>query len=545
MHMEMLHFSSLEKRIGRSLVRFPVAYGFLFLLVLGLLAKAVAPSSYPDEYFSFLWVFSAVGFLIALAMDLLREKKVFGAWGWLAEVAALALWLVIWLTATRKGIGAAYTAVSVAVAAVVAGLTVPFLKDRDDERICLGACDILRNGFSSGIVTMGVLILLVVLIYLGDTIFKNAADTDSLISATFSLFGPGLFGVLFLSRIPETWPSGKGFSKISDGAARWLFLPLLCVYLVTLYVYAFRILLQWKLPDGNVAVLVTISIGLLLALVYVLGPWGRKDQPAILRLLPWLVIPLLGLMTVGIVRRVSDYGWTVERIYLALFNLWCYGVCLYLGLNGCRKFRWVPISFAAILLLVSIGPWNISRMVQKQMVEDIRTLLGDTKLPLTPEGMHGLESEKADAVLDKLDYLNQHYDKTVVSEFVEQPFYRYKFKSEYSYADVNLWKTNNDTIDVEIPDGFTRCSYFNDHPVEVVSVSEKTFRMSLKEGDGVYEFDFPIQGVNHPVTLTALEGRAIFYLRYINVGGKVLEDVAHNGSDARFKRGFVSGMLFY
>ena len=543
--MEMLHFSSLEKRIGRSLVRFPVAYGLLFLLVLVLLAKTVAPSSFPDEYFSFLWVFSAVGFLIALAMDLLREKKVFGARGWLVEVVALALWLVIWLTATRKGVGATYTAVSVAVAAVVAGLTVPFLKDRDDERICLGARDILQNGFSSGIVTMGVLILLFVLIYHGDTIFKNAADMDSLILATYSLFGPGLFGVMLLSLIQEPWPSGKGFSKISDGAARWLFLPLLCVYLVTLYVYAFRILLQWKLPDGYVAVLVTISMGMLLALVYVLGPWGRKDQPALLRVLPWLVIPLLGLMTVGIVRRVSDYGWTVERIYLALFNLWCYGVCLYLGLNGCRKFRWVPISFAAILLLVSIGPWNISRMVQKQMVEDIRTLLGDTKLPLTPEGMHGLESEKADAVLDKLDYLNQHYDKTVVSEFVEQPFLRYKFKVDYSYADVNLWRTNNDNIDVEIPDRFSRCGYFNDHPVEVISVSERTFRMSLKQGDGVYEFDFPILGVNHPVTLTALEGRAIFYLRYINVDGKVLDDVAHNGSNARFKSGFVSGMLFY
>ena len=123
--------------------------------------------------------------------------------------------------------------------------------------------------------------------------------------------------------------------------------------------------------------------------------------------------------------------------------------------------------------------------------------------------MHGLESGKADAVLDKLDYLNQHYDKTVVSEFVEQPFLRYKFKVDYSYADVNLWRTNNDSIDVEIPDGFTRCGYFNDHPVEVISVSERTFRMSLKQGDGVYEFDFPILGVNHPVTLTALEGRAI------------------------------------
>ena len=184
-------------------------------------------------------------------------------------------------------------------------------------------------------------------------------------------------------------------------------------------------------------------------------------------------------------------------------------------------------------------------MVQKQMVEDIRTLLGDTKLPLTPEGMHGLESGKADAVLDKLDYLNQHYDKTVVSEFVEQPFLRYKFKVDYSYADVNLWRTNNDGIDVEIPDGFTRCGYFNDHPVEVISVAERTLRMALITGDCVYEFDFPILGVNHPVTLTALEGRAIFYLRYINVDGKVLDDVAHNGSNARFKSGFVSGMLFY
>lgn len=542
--MDTHYFSSLEKRIGRSLVRFPVAYGFLFLLILVLLAKTLSPSSFPADYFPFLWVFSAVGFLVALAMDLMREKRVFGTRGWLAEAVALALWLVIWLASARKGIGATFTAVSVAVAAVVAGLTVPFLKDRDDERGCLAARDILQNGFSSGIVVGGVLILLVVLILIGDTIFKNGADSDSLILTTCILFGPGLFGILFLSRIPEPWPSGKGFSRISDGAARWLFLPLLGVYLLTLYIYAFRIVLEWKLPDGHVAMLVTISMGLLLALVYVLGPWGRKNQPALLRVFPWLVIPLLGLMTVGIIRRVSDYGWTVERIYLAIFNLWCYGVCLYLGLNGCRKFRWVPITFAVILLLASIGPWNVSRMVRKKMVEDVRTLLGDTKLPLTPDGLHGLESEKADAVLDKLDYLDDHYDKTVVGEFAESPFLPYKFKVDYAYADVKLWRSNND-IDVDIPDGFTHCAYFYDHPIEVISVSEKTFRLSLEQGDGVFEFDFPIQGVDQPVTLTALDGRALFHLRYINVEGKVLDDVAHYGPIARFKSGFVGGMLFY
>ena len=47
----------------------------------------------------------------------------------------------------------------------------------------------------------------------------------------------------------------------------------------------------------------------------------------IARWLPALVLPLLVLMTVGIIRRFNDYGVTINRLYLITLNIWCYIVC--------------------------------------------------------------------------------------------------------------------------------------------------------------------------------------------------------------------------
>jgi hypothetical protein len=290
--------------------------------------------------------------------------------------------------------------------------------------------------------------------------------------------------------------------------------------------------------------LITVSLGLLLTLAFVLGPWGRKGQPALLRILPWLVIPLLGLMTAGIIRRVSDYGWTVERVYLALFNLWCYGACLYLGLNGGRKYRWIPISFAAILLLASIGPWNTSRMIRKGMVKDVRALLADTELPLTPDGLYGLGPEDGEAVLDKLEYLKYNYDSTVVKEFVKLPFDRYNYKVDHPYMNIRLYAKKDD-ISMDVPEGYTHCAYFSFHMADVISVSEERFRFSLTEGDEIFQFDLPLSKPEAPVTLTEVDSRAVFHLTEISVDAEVLDAVAHNTQHTKKRDGSVSGLLFY
>ena len=565
-----LHFiSALDDRIKKSLMRFPVAYGMLLLLVAVLLTSILLPELLTETQFSFLWQFSSVGFLIALAMDLLREQKVLPARGWLAEGLVLAAWagLMVWY-ARHPGIGAVYGVVSIAVAAVVAGLTVPFWHDREDERFCLGLYDILRDGFSSGLVTGVLLGCLLLLVVLGNFIFGGEGDVDGLAQVVATLFGLGLFGVLFLARIPEPWPSGKGFSRIVGGAAKWLFQPLLGVYLVTLYIYAIRILVQWKLPDGSISLLITVSMGLMLFVVYVLGPLNRKENPetvqVILRVLPWLMIPLLVLMSVGIVRRISDYGWTVDRVYLALFNLWCYGVCLYLGLTGCRKIRWIPVSFALILFLGSIGPWNVSRMVRKGMVKEVRVLVGDAERPMTVSQMSQLGPSVSKALQDKLKYLQDNYGSTSIEEFAVLPFNPYSIETSL-HETFDLSLTSDKEIAYEIPDGFRHCMDYQWTSVEIISVSEDSFRFSLSVDGEPYWFDVPLDGFNVPISgtgsvngvkyplrkmdkpipLPAVNNSATLFLCKLDVDGEVLDDVQEHGLDAKRRKGLLSALLFY
>ena len=565
------HFiTSLDDRIKRSLMRFPVAYGMLFLLVAVLLTNVLLPKLLTETQFSFFWQFSLIGFLLALALDLLREQRVFPSWGgWLAEGLVLTAWagLMVWY-ARHPGIGAVYGEVSIAVAAVVAGLTIPFWRDREDERICLGTRDILQDGFSSGLVTGLLLGGLLLLIALGNIIFGDSLDVDSLAQVVAILFGLGLFGMLFLTRIPAPWPSGEGFSRILEGAAKWLFLPLLGVYLVTLYIYAIRILVQWKLPDGNVSILIAVSMALLLFVVYVLGPWSRKEEPEIwkdlIRVLPWLLIPLLVLMSVGIVRRISDYGFTVDRAYLALFNLWCYGVCLYLGLSGCRKFRWIPLSFSLILLLASIGPWNVSRMVRKGMVKEVRVLVGDAELPMTVSQMSQFEPSVSKALQDKLKYLQDNYGSSSIEEFAVLPFYPDMIGTTL-HETFDLSLTSDKAISYEIPDGFRHCMEYQWASVEIIAVSEDSFRFSLTVDEEPYWFDVPLDGFNVPISgtgsvngikyplrkmekpipLSAVNKSATLFLCKLDVDGEVLDDVQEHGPNAKHKRGYLSALLFY
>lgn len=562
-------FTSLDHRIGRSLMRFPAAYGMLFLLVAVLLTHVFFPKWMAESVFSFCWKFSAVGFLLALALDLMREHRVFRALGWLVEGLVLTAWagLMAWY-ARNPGTGATYGIVSVAVAAVVAGLTVPFWRDREEERLCLGTRDILQDGFSSGLVTGVLLFCLMLLTMMGNSLFGDHVDEDRLSEVVAILFGLGLFGGLFLTRIPEPWPSGKGISGITRGVAKWMVLPLLGAYLVTLYVYAFRILFRWKLPDGNVSILITVSMVLLLFIVYVLGSWTRKEEPekvqTLLRILPWLMIPLLVLMSVGIVRRISDYGFTVDRVYLALFNLWCYGVCLYLGLTGGRKFRWIPVSFALILLLASIGPWNVSRMVRKNLVKEVRALGGDAELPLTTEQMKELGPYSGKAIMDKLGYLQENYGASAIEEFAVLPFYP-DYSSPNRHETVYLHLTERKAVAYEIPEGYRHTLAYDFVDIEIISVSEDSFRFSLLlDGEPCWfdiPFDasqlpvsgfgsnngikYPIRKMDKPLPLQAVNSSVILHLTKLDVDGDVLDDVQENGLSAKRKTGYISGLLFY
>lgn len=97
--------------------------------------------------------------------------------------------------------------------------------------------------------------------------------------------------------------------------------PALVCYTLVLYLYAAKILVAWDLPRGGVAWMVVAYL-VVAFVVYMLQPFLSKTRLSFFfKYLPFISVVPLALFWVGIVRRISDYGLTESRVFIAAFGL--------------------------------------------------------------------------------------------------------------------------------------------------------------------------------------------------------------------------------
>ena len=151
-------------------------------------------------------------------------------------------------------------------------------------------------------------------------------------------------------------PVGTAPSRLLTIAIDYILSPALVIYTLILYVYCFLILVNWKLPEGGVAYLVlsflVVGLACHLLRLQVQKPhfeWFYKAFPAI-------AAAPLALLWVGIIRRVSEYGFTETRIYLvALAAL----VTLFVGMlvfRRSRRFQLMTLILAGAAVLLTFIP---------------------------------------------------------------------------------------------------------------------------------------------------------------------------------------------
>lgn len=172
--------------------------------------------------------------------------------------------------------------------------------------------------------------------------------------------------------------------------------PILAVYTLILYSYMLKIVVTWELPDGWVSWLVTVLGAGGLAVALLLYPHRMRGGNRIVDFLGrWtgvIIAPLLVLMTVGIARRVSDYGWTPNRAYILLLNLWFYGIYIWLFIVKGRRVKWILISAVAVAFVSSVGPWSLARITP-------RTNSGEVVTETVAAGDEGGEWFSSDSTL--------------------------------------------------------------------------------------------------------------------------------------------------
>ena len=135
--------------------------------------------------------------------------------------------------------------------------------------------------------------------------------------------------LLFLGMLPkDEQKHNRGRNpQVPERHDTFLFSPLMAGYLLVLYVYAARIFISWELPGLGIWLVVALMAGCI-AIEFGLYPVRIQEKKPInewiARWLPALVLPMLVLVTIGIIRRFNDYGVTINRLYLITLNIWCY-----------------------------------------------------------------------------------------------------------------------------------------------------------------------------------------------------------------------------
>lgn len=418
-------------QLGGACRRFPWAVLLLLFLTGYVMFLIHGDGKSADEKWNFFFIFyPATGSLLAVSLQLLTEDFKHRAVAIITQVLVHAMWLGVslYLTQFERFSMQQLIAVSATVVTMVLSLFLLCFCRKGDDVPFWNFSQRMIVALMSGVVVGGILTLGIVLFVQSlDWLFGMKVNSWFPYIPTFCMLL--LAPLLAMSQIPKGEQKRIhyvapyiGFIK---GVVQYLFIPLLLLYMATLYVYAAKILLTWQLPVGWVCYLVSASMLGMVILIFITFPVQHEQANSffktLTRLLPLAMLPLLVLMSVAIGRRLSDYGITVSRLYVVVFNLWCYVVCI--GLFLCRNKRiwWVPASFAVVLFLISVGPWSIPNVTERRLLGEAREALvasGMKQLPLTgaqyEEWLKSADGEITKSIDAKLHYLqiNYGYDST-------------------------------------------------------------------------------------------------------------------------------------
>lgn len=186
----------------------------------------------------------------------------------------------------------------------------------------------------------------------------------------------------FLAGIPEDI---RGLDQRRDYPTalriftQYLLVPLVVVYMIILYAYMAKIVIQWDLPRGWVGYHVAFAaVPGMLALLLVHPVREHSESKWIVpyaRYFYWALYPLIILMAVWIFTRISDYGITENRYLTVVATAWVLGIALYFTVRRKGDIRVIPISLCIVSVLTAFGPWGATAFARRSQLPRLREIL--------------------------------------------------------------------------------------------------------------------------------------------------------------------------
>ncbi len=241
----------------------------------------------------------------------------------------------------------------------------------------------------------------------------------------------GVFNtIFFLAKAPKPGafgPSVTEYPKALKVFVQYVLIPLVSVYILILYSYLIKILFQWELPTGWVANLVlSFSIAGIFSLL-LLHPIKDEVGNKWIRLYSKLyyagLVPLVVLLFVSIGTRISEYGVTINRFFVATLAVWLAGIVIYFIFSKAKNIKVIPVSLCLVALSISLGPMSAFSVSERSQTGRISEIL--SSIDLLDESGKVLKSEKEVSFNDRknlssgVKYLVSNHGIQSLDEFFE------------------------------------------------------------------------------------------------------------------------------
>jgi len=172
-------------------------------------------------------------------------------------------------------------------------------------------------------------------------------------------------------------------------------------------------------------------------------------------------------------------------------------VCIVLIFNRKKRFWWIPASFAAILILTSIGPWSYNNIVKRSFRAYVRESLLQPQvkkaLSSDPVIFANTDSAAVMPVIEKTKYLYDNYDKAVIADLADSLTINriLNYISEYGEHAYYSYCHEANSNAVKISGRYSRIAVI-DTTFTMKSMSSDTFKVNLKYTDSGKKASLPI-----------------------------------------------------
>lgn len=155
----------------------------------------------------------------------------------------------------------------------------------------------------------------------------------------------------------------------------YILIPIVSLYILILMAYEAKIIVQFHLPEGWVANLIIAFavVGILsLLLIFPIRKEAKNKWIIIYsKTYYWLVIPLVALLFVSIGKRISDYGFTEERVWVAGIGIWLLLVACYFIFSKKENIKLIPVALMIFTLFALLFAPVISIKSQQNRLKKV------------------------------------------------------------------------------------------------------------------------------------------------------------------------------